>query len=76
MILAGISWYHSNMAMTLRLPPDVQEALRATAARENRSMQAVAIDAIERYANERTRRRDELLARILVEDKDLLNDLA
>jgi len=64
------------MAMTLRLPPDIQEALRATATRENRSMQAVAIDAIERYATERTRRRDELLARILLEDKDLLDDLA
>ncbi|MBK5248396.1 MAG: hypothetical protein JJE50_03030 [Actinomycetales bacterium] len=62
--------------MTLRLPPDVKEALRATAARENRSMQAVAIDAIERYTSERTRRRDEILARILVEDKDLLDDLA
>ena len=76
MILTGISWYRARMAMTLRLPPDVKEALRATAARENRSMQAVAIDAIERYTTERTRRRDEILARILVEDKDLLDDLA
>lgn len=64
------------MAMTLRLPEDVQEALRLTAARENRSMQAIVIDAIERYTSERNRRRDELIARILVEDAELLEDLA
>ena len=62
--------------MTLRLTDAQQEALRATAEREQRSMQAVAADAIERYTSERNRRRDEILAKIMDRDSDLLDRLA
>ncbi len=64
------------MAATLRLPPDVQKALRETAAREGRSQNAIIIDAIRRYATDRTRRRDEAVSRIVAEDAALLDRLA
>ena len=64
------------MPMTLRLTDAQQEALRVTAERERRSMQAVAADAIERYTSERNRRRDEVFAKIMDRDKDLLDWLA
>ena len=64
------------VSKTLRLPSHVQEALRLTAAREGRSENAVTVDAIERYTSERTRRRDEAIARILTEDAELLDRLA
>lgn len=64
------------MPMTLRLTDAQQEALRVTAERERRSMQAVAADAIERYTSERNRRRDEIFAKIMDRDKDLLDRLA
>lgn len=63
------------MAATLRLPPDVQDALRETAAREGRSQNAVIVDAIRRYATDRSRRRDEAVRRIVAEDADLLDRL-
>ena len=62
--------------MTLRLTDAQQEALRVTAEREQRSMQAVAADAIERYTSERNRRRDEIFAKIMDRDKELLDRLA
>ncbi|HEY8799169.1 MAG TPA: ribbon-helix-helix protein, CopG family [Candidatus Limnocylindrales bacterium] len=61
--------------MTLRLSPEETEALRETARREHRSMQEVAREAIATYVSSRTRRRDEHLAQILVEDADLLRRL-
>jgi len=64
------------MPMTLRLTDAQQEALRVTAEREQRSMQAVAADAIERYTSERNHRRDEIFAKIMDRDKDLLDRLA
>ena len=64
------------MASTLRLPPDLQEALRATAEREGRSQNAVVIEAIARYTSDRKRRRDEAIARIVAEDRALLDRLA
>jgi len=63
------------MPMTLRLSPEETEALRETARREHRSMQEVAREAIATYVSSRTRRRDEHLAQILVEDADLLRRL-
>ena len=63
------------MPMTLRLTPEETEALRETARRERRSMQAVARGAIAAYVSSRARRRDELLARIVAEDADLLRRL-
>ncbi|QTE30468.1 hypothetical protein [Pengzhenrongella sicca] len=64
------------MAMTLRLTDAQQEALRVTAEREQRSMQAVAADAIERYTSERNSRRNEIFAKIMDRDSDLLDRLA
>ena len=63
------------MPMTLRLTPEETEALRETARRERRSMQAVAREAIAIYVSTRTRRRDEHLAMIVVDDAELLRRL-
>ena len=63
------------MPMTLRLTPEETAALRETARREHRSMQEVAREAIAAYVTSRTRRRDELLARIVAEDADLIRRL-
>ena len=63
------------MPMTLRLTPEETEALRETARREGRSMQEVARVAIAAYVSSRTRRRDEHLARIAVDDAELLRRL-
>ena len=63
------------MPMTLRLTPEETDALREAARRENRSMQAVAREAIAAYVSSRTRRRDEHLAAIVAEDADLLRRL-
>ena len=41
--------YHSGMAMTLRLTDEETDALRAQAAKEDRSMQDVARAAIRQY---------------------------
>ncbi|MEO6085151.1 MAG: hypothetical protein ABIQ18_18760 [Umezawaea sp.] len=64
------------MAMTLRLTDEENDDLRRTAERENRSMQDVARQAIREYVQRRTRLRDEALARIVVEDAELLDRLA
>lgn len=66
----------TTVSRTLRLPEHLQEALRETARREGRSENAVVVAAIERYTTERTRRRDEALARIVAEDRALLDRLA
>lgn len=59
-------WYHEVMAMTLRLDEAETEALRLRAAREGRSMQEVAREAVREYI-ERTSRR-ELLDEVLDEE--------
>lgn len=64
------------MAMTLRLPDDVQDALRETADREGRSMQAVVVEAVRVYTADRTRRRDEAIARIVRDHAGTLDRLA
>ena len=64
------------ISKTLRLPPEVDASLKATAEREGRSENAVAVDAITRYTTGRERRRDELIDRVLIEDAGLLADLA
>jgi hypothetical protein len=47
-------WYHSIMAMTLRLSDDQAEALRRKAEAEHRSMQQVALAAIDAYVHQAT----------------------
>ena len=42
-------WHHRAMAMTLRLTDEQTAALRARADREGRSMQQVAVSALEDY---------------------------
>ena len=54
------------MAMTLRLTDEETEALRRRAAREGRSMQEVAREAVRTYIERSSRR--ELLDRVLDED--------
>jgi predicted transcriptional regulator len=64
------------MAMTLRLTEEEAEALRRYAEDTGRSMQDVAREAIRDYVGERRKSRDEILARIVREDSDLLDLLA
>src|ERR1700757_3286720 len=48
------TWYHLLMAMTLRLSDEQTEALRRKAEAEHRSMQQVALAAIDAYVQEPT----------------------
>ncbi|MFT4287792.1 CopG family transcriptional regulator [Nocardioides sp.] len=63
------------MAMTLRLSDEQASALRATAEREGRSMHETVVIAIDEYVSKRERNRDALIARILDEDRDVLDRL-
>jgi hypothetical protein len=51
---ADTTWYHSSMAMTLRLSDEQTEALRRKAEGEHRSMQQVALAAIDAYVHQPT----------------------
>jgi predicted transcriptional regulator len=53
----GTTWYHWSMAMTLRLDDAQTEALRRKAAAEHRSMQQVALAAIDAYVQQPTPQR-------------------
>lgn len=64
------------MAMTLRLTEEEDRALTEQAAREHRSKQQVARAAILEYTSRRSRRRDDLLARIGRENAGALERLA
>ncbi|MGQ0844056.1 MAG: ribbon-helix-helix protein, CopG family [Sporichthyaceae bacterium] len=63
------------MAMTLRLSDDEQEALRAKAEAEGRSMQEVARTAIRLYVSDRPQRFAALLERVATEDAEILRRL-
>lgn len=63
------------MAMTLRLTDEQAAALRATAEREGRSIHETVVIAIEEYVSKRTKKRDALIARIMVEDREALDRL-
>jgi predicted transcriptional regulator len=45
----GITWYHCDMAMTLRLPDELETELKAAAAEDRRSVQATIILALEAF---------------------------
>ena len=62
--------------MTLRLTEEETEALRAYAKESGRSMQDVAREAVRNYVSDRTKKRDAILARIVSEDRALLDLLA
>lgn len=61
--------------MTLRLSDELHGALRATAEQEHRSMQQVAVTAIEQYVTARTRRRDQAISRVVDRDQEILDRL-
>ncbi|WP_148613249.1 DUF6290 family protein [Nocardioides rubriscoriae] len=63
------------MAMTLRLDDAEAELLRRAAEREGVSMQTFARRAVVEAATQRTRRRDELIAQIGADRRDLLDRL-
>jgi hypothetical protein len=63
------------MAMTLRLTEAETESLRATAAREGRSMHETVVIAISEYVSKRERKRDDLIAAIVAEDAEVLDRL-
>lgn len=65
-----------TVSKTLRLPADVDAALKAAARREGRSENAVAVAAIERYTAERAALRDAILDRAVARDAGLLTRLA
>jgi predicted DNA-binding protein len=64
------------MAMNLRLTDEETEQLRSYAASVGRSMQDVAREAIRDHIAERTQARTAILARIVSEDRELLDLLA
>ena len=53
-------WYHIGMAMTLRLPPEIEDQLKQVAEIERRSVQQTVLVAIEEYLS--TRETAEILA--------------
>ena len=64
------------MAMTLRLTPEQDAMLTKLAAEQKISKQEAVVAAIEREARRRAETRDALLARIVTEDRELLDLLA
>jgi hypothetical protein len=64
------------MAMNLRLTDAQTEALRARAASEGRSMQEIAVQAIEEYVADRPRRLRDAIERVRTEDAELLDRLS
>jgi hypothetical protein len=64
------------MAMNLRLTDAQTEALRARAASEGRSMQEIAVKAIEEYVADRPRRLRDAIERVRTEDAELLERLS
>lgn len=72
----GITRYLGPMAMTLRLTDEQAAKLREAAARENLSVHAVVLKAIDQYVDQRIQRRQQILADIVTEDAGLLTRLA
>ena len=70
-------WYHAIMGMTLRTSAQQTEALRKQAATEGRSMQAVALAAIDEYIARRAHRAkvDAALDRVVREEAGVLERL-
>ncbi|WP_211234689.1 ribbon-helix-helix protein, CopG family [Glycomyces arizonensis] len=62
--------------MTLRLSEEDDRMLTERAAKEHRSKHELAVEAIHGFLTERQRRFDDLLARSLEEDSELLDRLA
>ena len=69
--------YHSPMGMTLRTSAEQTEALRRQAAAEGRSMQAVALSAIDEYIARSAHKSkvDAVLRRVVAEEAGVLRRL-
>lgn len=70
-------WYHRAMGMTLRTSDQQTEALRRQAAAEGRSMQAVALSAIDEYIARRAHKAKvaDALQRVVREEAGVLERL-
>ncbi len=64
------------MARTLRLPTDVAATLKEYAEKAHRSENSVIVEAVELFVSAPKRRRSDALARIIAEDKEILDRLA
>lgn len=63
------------MAMTLRLPPELDAALRETAEREGRSLHETVIIALSEYTTRRERMVSSMIASIMEDDAEALDRL-
>lgn len=69
-------WYHTPMAMNLRLTPKQSAALRAAAEQDGISMQEAALAAVNAYITRRPARLADAIARVAIEDAGLLERLS
>ena len=71
-------WYHAGMGMTLRTSDEQTEALRRQARVEGRSMQAVALAAIDEYIERRAHQTDvkAVLDKVIEREEGVLRRLA
>ena len=69
------AWYHVCMAMTLRLPDDLDAKLTERARREGRSKQELAIEAIRDAQNRAELKVDDVLAELMDSDAEILDYL-
>ncbi len=67
--------YHSLVAMTLRLPDDLDAKLTERARREGRSKQELAIEAIREAQYRAELKVDDVLAELLDSDAEILDYL-
>nr|WP_240330511.1 ribbon-helix-helix protein, CopG family [Streptomyces sp. CB09001] len=67
--------YHGCMAMTLRLPDDLDAKLTERARREGRSKQELAIEAIRDAQNRAELKVDDVLAELMDSDAEILDYL-
>lgn len=67
--------YHLCMAMTLRLPDDLDAKLTERARREGRSKQELAIEAIRDAQNRAELKVDDVLAELMDSDAEILDYL-
>lgn len=68
-------WYHAGMAMTLRLPDDLDAKLTERARREGRSKQELAIEAIRDAQNRAELQVEDVLAELMDSDAEILDYL-
>ena len=64
------------MAMNLRLSEEQLAALRKVSAQEGKSMQEAALEAIDAYTSQRSKRIKDAISKIATEDKELLERLS